>query len=80
MSERRCNLLSLTAGWEENPSPSHTGDARLVRLETLSVALAGYHAQIGTETAKTSTEWISGPRLDRRGAQTSVAPTPTGSC
>jgi hypothetical protein len=58
MSERCCNLLSLTAGWE-NPSPSHTGDARLVRLETLggvgwipTLQEAGRdHAQIGTETA-----------------------------
>jgi len=88
---RPSDLLGLSPG-EAKPSPRPTGDARLARSRrsgwrwldtTPSRRAAGtthdWH-RIGTKPAPRASEWISGSRLARRGAQAGVAPPATGSC
>ena len=75
---------------EAQPDSPSTPGARV--LDRDLTVLAGYHpsrrpvgtardrAQIGTKTASTSPESISGLRLPRRGAQGGVAPPATEYC
>ena len=80
------DALAAQAAHPDSPS---TPGTRV--LERSTSVLGGYHPsriptrtirdrlQIGTKTALTSTEWISGLRIARRGAQAGVAPPATGS-
>jgi hypothetical protein len=75
---------------ETNPDSPSTPGTRV--LERSTSVLGGYHPsriptrtirdrlQIGTKTALTSTEWISGLRIARRGAQAGGGPSATGPC